>query len=98
MEAEKRDMLPLIQADDLLCAVSRLEVLKCCETVSHVLFDTCEDVGSLCLLELLAYDVLVKLDVTLCDAVHDFLGHLRNLLSVLALEAVGHEPLAYELL
>ena len=69
--------------------------LQSCKTVCNVLLDACEDVCTLSLLELLAYDVLVKLDITVSDAVYDLLGHLRYLLAVLTLEAVSPEPLAY---
>ena len=48
--------------------------------------------------ESFAGDVLVELDVPVGDAGNDFRSHLRHLLSVLALETVGHKPLPHELL
>ena len=56
------------------------------------------DIIALSFLELLAYDVLVELDVALSDAVDDLFCHFRNLLSFLTLETVCHEPLTNEFL
>ena len=73
----------------------RLESLK---ELSYIALDACCNVAAFRLLELLADDVLVKLDITLCDTVYDLLSHLRYLLAILTLEAVCHQPLANELL
>ena len=42
--------------------------------------------------------MLVQFDIAVRDAGDDLGGHFRNLLAGLALEAVGHQPLADELL
>ena len=68
------------------------------EAVDDVLFDAALDVGRGAFLELLARDVLVKLDVTLRDARDNLGGHLGNLLALQALETVGHQPLTNKLL
>ena len=42
--------------------------------------------------------MLVEFDVTVRDPGHNLRSHLRNLLSFLSLETVGHQPLTDKLL
>ena len=56
------------------------------------------DVAGLVTLKGLVHDVIEELNVALRDAVAVGIGHLRHLLTLLALEAVIDEPLADKLL
>ena len=64
----------------------------------YVLFDAVREIVARLLVEFESGDVLVELYVAVAYFLAVFVGHLRNLLSFLAHETVGDEPLAYEFL
>ena len=64
----------------------------------YILFDTFGDIACIFFDELFTGDVFVQLDVAFADGSYDFVCHFRNLLSFFALEAVIHQPFAYEFL
>ncbi len=73
-------------------------ILESLQEFSHILFDTGLDISALSFFELLSYDVLVKFHISVSDSVDNVICHLRNLLALLALETVGHQPLTHEFL
>ena len=73
-------------------------LLESSQEVAYILLDASLYIATLSLDELLAYNVLVELDVTLGDACYDVVSHLGYLLALLALETVCHQPLANKLL
>ena len=79
---------------DIVCTI----ILLLSEPFGHVLLDTCSNILGVFLYEGLASDMLIKLDIALADACNNLVSHLGHLLALLTLEAIIHEPLAYELL
>ena len=74
-------------------------LLACSKICSDVLLDTCGDVAFLCsLVECLACDVLVKLDIAVAYAFGILVCNLRHSLARLVHKVVLDEPLAYKLL
>ena len=83
------DTLPLLVGQSL---EDSLEVL------SDVALDALLNVIALLAYELLASYSLLKLDISLGDTSHNLWSHIRHLLTLLALEAILHQPLTNELL
>ena len=84
--------LVTVRLDCTLGGSSFLQVFR------YVLFDAFGDIACIFFHELLTGDVFVQFDVAFADGGYDFVCHFRNLLSFFALEAVVHQPFAYELL
>ncbi len=66
----------------------RMTQLKFSQEFCHITFNTSLNVSAFRLLELLSYDILVELYITVGDSAHNLLSHLRNLLALLTLETV----------
>ena len=67
------------------------DILQRCQALAYVLLDASSHVIRLSLYELFANDILVELNVAVGNRCHDLLGHLGNLLAILALMAAMHE-------
>ena len=74
------------------------EELQILQALRYILLDTSQNILILSTAEFVACDVLVKLDVALCNTAKDLICHLWHLLALPTLEAISHQSLAYELL